>query len=94
MLKVEVDLDKCSLLNLQEFYEEVVTLAGFDAEPYKRFDCTKILVSADVQNYIMDGYKNRGAEDFEICMIWCCYGPKVDETLSGSEVLIKPGFYE
>lgn len=94
MVQVEVDLDKCSLMGIQDFYEYVVKLAGFEVRPYKRFNCTKIFVSRTVQDYIMDGYKNRGAEDFEIGMIWCCYGPKVDETLSGSEVLIEPGFYE
>jgi hypothetical protein len=94
MVKVEVDLDKCSLLGMQDFYEYVVKLAGFEDEPYKRFNCTKIFVSRTVQDYIKDGYKNRGAEDFEIGMILGCYGPKIDETLKANEVSIIPGFYE
>ena len=87
-IKVKEAHCKCAIT---PFYENVALVLGKD--PFNlMYECTKINVSKNVQDLIFEYYKAEGAQDYEICMRWCCFGPKVDETLEDFEVEIFDGF--
>lgn len=72
---------KCEL-GIPEFYNALSKLMY--GKEYDHYDCTKVCVGKSIQEDIFNYYKEQGAEEFEISMLWVCYGPKT--TLEGYEV--------
>lgn len=69
-------------IGIPEFYDQLSKLMY--GKCYDHYDCTKVCVGKSIQDDIFNYYKAQGVEDWEICMLWVCYGPKA--TLEGYEV--------
>lgn len=74
-------------VSMNDFYCNICKQLGEDPDKYS-FNCTKIIVSEDIQNAIFDYYGN--GED--AAMIWLCYGPKCDTELAENTVILYEKF--
>ena len=89
-MKIKVTEKDCTC-GIQGFYDNVAIALGKDSSNLV-YECTKINVSTRVQELIFAFYESAWAQNFEMGMWWCCFGPKVDENLEAFEVEIFDGF--
>lgn len=86
--------DEQAKQTLEDFYRSVAKLAGHEEKEDTLYDCCRILVSANVQDAIIQAYqeKHPDAAGTNIIMLLAVSGPKVDADLGHNEVKIQPGF--
>lgn len=79
---------------LEDFYCSVAQSAGHEEREDTLYDCCKILVSANVQDAIIQAYQEAhpDAAKESIIILLAISGPKVDERLGYNEVKIQSGF--
>lgn len=76
-------------------YDMVARLMGNEDTSNLRYNCTKINVSQDISDVIELAYRTDAyITDWKLAFgtDWCCYGPKVDESLPGATVEVQDGF--
>lgn len=82
-----------SIVNIQTFYDNVAKMLGYNDVENLRYDCRKIEVSQIIQDSIFAYYEGAGGLTQEdICMRWCCFGPKVNADLKMNDISIEDGF--
>lgn len=77
---------------IEKFYENVMKRFGTKLAPNDKYDCTKIDISKNIQDYWFDYYEGQGASSCDVAMMLLMMGPKVDESLSDNKVFLYPGF--
>lgn len=79
---------------LRGFYRNVAKLAGHEETDDTMYDCCKILVSASVQDAIIQAYQDEipGVRMESIITLLAIGGPKMNAELGQDEVRIQPGF--
>ncbi len=79
---------------LGDFYRSVAQMAGHEEREDTMYDCCKILVSANVQEAIIQAYQeeNPGIKMESIIALLAIGGPKMNAELGQNEVKIQPGF--
>lgn len=79
---------------LGDFYRSVAQLVGHEETDDTMYDCCKILVSANVQDAIIQAYQNEipGVRMESIITLLAIGGPKMNAELGQNEVRIQPGF--
>lgn len=76
-----------------ELYNRIALAQGINpTHDDIRYDCKKIDVSKRIMDEVFEYYKRDGVDEQTVAMWWVCYGPKVNDTLSGHEVLISEGW--
>lgn len=76
------------------FYRSVAKLAGNEETDDTMYDCCKILVSASVQDAIIQAYQDEipGVRMESIITLLAIGGSKMNAELGQDEVRIQPGF--
>lgn len=82
MATIYTTYPKKAEIGIPEFYGELAKLM-FGKE-YDHYDCSKVCVGKSIQEDIFNYYKEQRIEEWEIGMLWVCYGPKA--TLNGYEI--------
>lgn len=79
---------------LTPFYETVASVAGYEVKQEDIFDCTKVNVSANVQENIIAAYqeKDTSLEKSSVISLLLMAGPKVDAGLPDNTVEIFDGY--
>ena len=79
---------------LTPFYETVASVAGYEVKQEDIFDCTKVNVSANVQENIIAAYqeKDTSLEKSSVISVLLMAGPKVDAGLPDNTVEIFDGY--
>lgn len=79
---------------LCNFYRTAAELLGCEENEDTMYDCTRILVSAKVQDAIIASYKAICPEAAmeQIIILLAISGPKVAEDLGEDEVVLQEGF--
>jgi hypothetical protein len=79
---------------LGSFYRTAAELLGYKENEDTMYDCTRILVSANVQDAIIASYKATSPEATmeQIIIHLAMSGPKVAEDLRDDEVVLQEGF--
>ncbi len=86
---------------LTPFYVYVAECMGYANEAIETFDCRKIWVAENVQDAIIEAYKETCPEEYEeypieveheIMRILAIGGPKMNEELSNNQVKVEAGF--
>ncbi len=79
---------------LGSFYRSVAQLAGHEETDDTMYNCCKILVSADVQDAIIQAYQDDipDVSMESIIAMLAMGGPKMNAELGRNEVRIQPGF--
>ncbi len=79
---------------LTPFYETVASVAGYEVKQEEIFDCTKVNVSANVQENIIAAYQDKDTdlEKSSVISILLMAGPKVDAGLPDNTVEIFDGY--
>ena len=96
---MRLNMELTSALGIGELYDAVAykaTAEGIIGAGEYRYDCTKIVVSNQIADLVEQYYQANCTSDWKLAfgMDWCCYGPKVDESLTGMEVEIQDGFFK
>lgn len=78
---------------IPNLYDSIAIESGYTPDQIENYDCTKLLVSSDIQEIIFEFMKSEGMSDFSIGTMWLIYGPKTDEKLIGMEVEVQDGFF-
>lgn len=90
-MKMILTAEECNC-GICTLYDTIATKLGFDLESV-RYDCRKILVSKEVADYIEEFCIKHAIEE-SFAMAWLAYGPKIDDTLKGTEIVIEEGFIQ
>lgn len=98
---ISLDQDKMKGKTLLPFYVYVAECMGYKDETVEIYDCRKILVAENVQDAIIEAYRekcpNEYAEypmdvDQEIMKTLAICGPKMSEELLDNQVKVEDGF--
>jgi hypothetical protein len=91
----EVIIDKMPT-GITHLYDMVAEKLGHD--PSKcQYDCTKIEVAKNLADAIEECYNpHDGTNDWPLTfsMHWCCFGPKENDELLNSTVVVEDGFIQ
>lgn len=82
--------EKCSI---SAIYKAATVAAGFSADDVENWDCTKIIVSADIYN-AYKAYMVSEGQELSVGSMWLICGPKTSDKLHGGEVEIQDGFIQ
>lgn len=90
MNRVTIDAEPMTIM---ELYNKVAIAAGVNPDDVKSFDCTKILVARNLQDAVIEKYR-QCCNDYRLAfgMAWCCYGPKTEDTLEEGTVEYEDDF--
>lgn len=81
--------------SIPQLYKLIADIKGIKYEDIKSFDPSKVYVSKDIMNLMLDYMeKVEGIDEAEAGMTWVCYGPKMNVTLTETEIEIEDGFIE
>lgn len=98
---ISLDKDIMKRKTLLPFYIYVAECMGYEGAEIESYDCTKIWVAENVQDAIMEAYREEFPTvyakypidvDQEIMSILAICGPKVNEKLSDNQVKVEAGF--
>lgn len=78
---------KFKIGGIVQFYNGIADQLGFNHAECE-YDCTKIEVSADIEEKIRSQYE----DPQEFGMLWLVYGPKMNESLGSNTVELENGF--
>lgn len=81
-------LSKEAHICLTSFYSGILTALGRKGKA----DCCHIEVSRDIQDEIFEYYKEQGNEEYQVGMMWCFSGPKVNEKLDMCTIVLDDKF--
>lgn len=91
-MKLKLGEDCYNNTGISGFYEFVAIKSGYTVTENTRFDCRKINVAKSIEDALFKYMEGHGYSQEGVCMAWCVYGPKLDETLEPGEVEIFEGF--
>ena len=81
--------------SISQLYKLIADIKGIKYEDIKSFNPNKIKVSEDIKNLMFDYMeKIEGLSEVDAAMAWVCYGPKMNVTLTKTEIEIEDGFIE
>ena len=80
-------------LDLPAFYAHVAQEFGYHISGDTKFDCTRLLVSKNIQEQIFAHYYALGYDKTDVSGTWLLLGPKVDKTLLPNQVGVLPWFF-
>ena len=89
-MRVTIDAEPMTIM---ELYNKVAVASGINPDDVESFDCTKITVAKNLQDAVIEKYKQE-CRDWKLAfgMDWCCYGAKTDDTLDDGVVEYDEGF--
>ena len=74
-------------------YDRIAIALGLSTDK-AHYDCTKIEVSQQIQDEVFSYYKKENIDPATIGMWWVCYGPKTNDSLQATQVLVQEGWYK
>lgn len=87
-----IQLNKDNIDSIVGIYDEIARTQGINPDDVETYDCTKCNVSNGIYNLIKDLPMYNDGLSFG--MYWCCFGPKVDNNLTGYTATIEEGFFK
>lgn len=74
-------------------YDRIAQSLGLPTDK-AHYDCTKIEVSCEIQDQVFSYYKKEKIPPEMISMWWLNYGPKINDSLQATQVLVQEGWYK
>ena len=89
-IKLGMEQSYCSV---QELYDRVAEVLGWERTEGMCYDCTEIKVARNIQDNVFAYYDyEKDLPEYDRAVIWACYGPRVDSSLADDEVEVTEMF--